>query len=216
MSTFLDICRDVRKECGVALSTLTLPTAVTGQVGQLANIVRWVRMVWDEIQGDQLWNWQWEEATVTILSATSSTAGTIPVTRYVKDSARIGERFLSFMPWESFRAVYPVPADGGTGQEPSAWSIKPNGAFAVDIKPAANVAITVERYALPVSMVLDSDTPAMPADLHPLIMWGAVMKYAGEEEAGVRNATAEREYQRLLNQLHKRCLPEIFMGGPLA
>lgn len=216
MSTFIELCKDVRKECGVALSTVTLPTTVNNQVGQLANIVRWVRMVWDEIQGDQLWDWQWEEATVTILAATNSTAGAIPANRYVKDAARIGERFLQYLPWETFRLVYPVVTDGAVGQEPSAWSIKPSGAFVVDIKPTVDVGVSVERYALPVSLALDSDVPAMPADLHPLIVWGATMKYAGEEEAGVRNATAEREYLRLLTQLHKRCLPERFMGGALA
>jgi hypothetical protein len=213
---YLEICRAARKECGIALNTTALPTTVLNQVGQLGNVVRWVADVWDEIQGEQKWSFMWEAATVTVAANTNATATTLTERRWEKESAHIGDSFLSYMPWVDFRLTFPTIPTGAAGQQPTVWTIRPDRAFAVNIKPTADVVIEVERYINPTRLAADTDTPSMPENLHMLIMWGAVIKYAGEAEAGVRRATAVEEYARLHQQLLDLCLPTTELGGPLA
>ena len=61
MSTFLQLCSDTRRECGVAG---TGPTAVTDQSGQLENIVNWVKNAFVEIQNRHQ-DWLWLKSTFT-------------------------------------------------------------------------------------------------------------------------------------------------------
>jgi hypothetical protein len=212
---FLQLCQDARKECGIAVNTSLLPTTTVGQTGQLGNIVRWVAAAWLEIQGNQHFDFLWEEATVTILAATNATATGLTESRYMKDSAHIGDVFLTYIPWQDFRSLYPSTLTGSAGQNPSVWSIRPDGAMVVDLKPAANTEITVERYKQPVALSADADIPALPTDLHMLIVWGTVLKYASEGEAITRLQAVKRDYGRLHQILLDRCLPSIQMGGPL-
>lgn len=213
---YLELCRRARLECGIARSTVALPTTVTGQVGQLASVVNWVNDVWLEIQREHNWSFMWEEVSVTIVAGTNSTATSLSENRWEKESARIGDGFLQYLPWADFRLMYPTVSTGAAGQAPSVWSIRPDGAFVVNIRPTADVTITAERYKAPVSMVADSDEPTMPSDLHMLVVWGAVIKYANDAEAGVKIATAHEEYGRLHQQLLATCLPTVGFAAPLA
>lgn len=59
MSTFLELCQDARRECRIPG---TGPTAVTGQVGELARIVSWVKQSYVKIQNKHP-NWGWLRST---------------------------------------------------------------------------------------------------------------------------------------------------------
>lgn len=206
---FLALARRVRQEAGIAG---TGPTSVVSQVGEMGRIVDWTNDAWLTIQRMRLWDWLWEQTTVTILATTNSTAGTIPANRYLTDRARIGTARMVWMPWEQFTLAYPDPAAG----TPTRWSIRPDGAFVVDAEPTANTAITVERYILPTSMALDDAvTPVMPTALHMAIVWRALMDASDYDEAGTSRTTAATKYAEVLGDAFSEGLPVMSLGAPL-
>ncbi len=60
MATYLKICQDVTRECGIAggADTSPKPTAVIGQSGELNRVVNWVSDAYTEIQSDIKWRWR--------------------------------------------------------------------------------------------------------------------------------------------------------------
>lgn len=215
---FLQLCQRVAQETGVsANSTVALPITVVGQSNELKRIVDWTADAWRKLQGEKKWNWQWEQASLTMLATTSSLAGSIPESRYEKDSLYLpvaGQQgsFPGFIPWDDFRLVYPFAPPG---EKFNVWTVAPDGSIRVDQAPTANVAFTVERYKLPTELAADTDTPEMPADLHMLIVHMAVMRYANFDEAGVQRAVTIDMIRDMRDDLYKRCLPDWRMGPPM-
>ena len=75
---FLELCQDFVKEVGIGGGQASTPTAVTGQSGELANVVRWIRdshtyvcNIWVD------WKFLWFEHEVTLAAA--SREPTMPV-----------------------------------------------------------------------------------------------------------------------------------------
>lgn len=205
---FLATAQRLVREAGIADDG---PISVVSQTGEMGRVVEWANDAWLTIQRKQHWDWLWEQATVTILAATSATAGSIPANRYLRDKARIGTARLAFRPWERFSILYPAPGSG----TPSVWSIRPDGSFVVDAAPTANTAITVERYRLPTSMAADADIPVMPERFHMAIVWRALMDASDYDEAGVSRATASAKYAEVLGDALSEGRPVLSLGAPL-
>ena len=205
---FLPIAQRLRQEAGIGG---TGPISVVSQTGEMGRVVDWTNDAWLTIQRKQHWDWLWEQATVTITAATSSTAGTIPANRYLRDKARIGTARLSFMLWDRFSITYPTQAAG----TPTVWTIRPDGAFVVNAAPPASTDIIVERYRLPTSMAADGDIPAMPERFHMAIVWRALMDASDYDEAGVSRATAAAKYAEVLGDALSEGRPVLSLGRPL-
>ena len=210
----LQLARALRQYAGIAAgSTGNAPSSTLNQTGEYKRVVDWVDEAWAQLQREHKWNFQWENATVTVLAANSSVVGTIPSHRYVQDSAYIGSKRLLYLPWESFRRRYPAALI--SSGEPSAWSIRPDKAFVVDHAPTADTAISVERYKNPIAMAADTDEPEMPSEHHMAIVYKALLLYANFEEAGITRATAEAELNRHLMALGLLEMPDFELGEPL-
>jgi hypothetical protein len=214
--TFLELCQSLAQEADIN-GGATLPTTVAGQTGELRRVVDWVKQSWRSIQGKRHWDWMWQRPTLTMLAGTSSLAGTIPEERYLKDrlyvptAGQLG-RFPEFMPWDMFTKMYPFIQPGPTF---SVWSIAPDHSIRVDVQVTADVDFNVERYALPTELTADSDVPGLPSDLHMLIVWRALVKYANFDGAGDQRTTAIEEFNEMEAQLVERCLPGWRLGAPL-
>jgi hypothetical protein len=210
----LQLCQRARAEMGLGGSG---PTTTIAQTGEMLQVVNWVDTAWERIQSMRNWDWLWETATVTVLANTSALAGTIPDKRYVKDGVRNPDGAeLTYMPWAAFRLAYPSTfIVAGT---PSVWTIRPDKAFQVNAKPASNTAFSVERYKNPTVMTTDSDattgTPqGIPSEHHMLIVWRAVMLYAGHDEAQVLYNHAQAEYKKVLAAMGATDAPAIHWGA---
>jgi hypothetical protein len=211
---YLQLCQRLARECGV---NGTGPAAVAGQTGELARIVNWVQDAWLDIQGDKKWKFQWESPTLTITAGNSSIAGTIPEDRYDQNAAYLDDgsargRLLDFFPWDEFRHEYRVL---NNDDNVTAWTIKPDGTIAFNALVTVNTDVAVERFALPVTLLDDDDIPAAPEDLHMIIVWRAMVKYANFDEAGVQRTTAVDEFNAKQAAMFTRCLPQMRLGGPL-
>lgn len=215
--TFLELCQRLAVEAGVNNANGTRPTTVAAQIGELGRIVGWVRDSWDDLQREQNWTFMWERPSLTLLNGTSTIAGSIPPKRYDKDSLWIDDgsttgKRLDYVPWDEFRSDW--RALNGAGNL-TAWTIQPSNTLAFNATANGDTNLTVERYTNPVTMTADDDTPAMPSDLHMLIVWKALVKYANFDEAGVQRRTAIEELNRLHASLCERCLPEWRLGTDL-
>lgn len=181
-------------------------TTTLAQTGENLQVVGWVDDAWNKIQQSRNWDWMWENPTVTIIAATNTTATNqaIAAARYEHTrTLDVNGSPLIYMPWARFTRAYPLPQlQSGT---PMTWTIRPDKAFVVNAKPAANYAVTVERYKNPTAMTTDTDavtgTPAMPAEHHMLIVWRACMLYAGYDDATGLYQHSNAEYKKMLAAL---------------
>lgn len=193
----LQICQAVGREAGLAAAGMT---TTVSQTGENAQVIAWVDHAWLRIQSMRNWDWLWQSATVTILANTNATAGLIPASRYVKETTvNPSNVVLGYVPWQEFIRTWPsARIVAGT---PSIWTIRPDKAFTVNAKPTANHALTVERYANPTSLSGNTESPALPAEHHMLIVWRAVMLYAGHDEAGALYQHADAERKKVLSAM---------------
>lgn len=216
---FLELCQRTRLECGLARSSTSLPATVTGQVGQLGQIVEWVRQAWSEIQGSQRWSFLWEEAIITIDNAQSTTAGAETTTwmRYDTTSAHIGDANLAYMAWDRFRVLYRTVPEGVSGQLPTVWTVDPSNQVRVNLVVADNTEITIERWKNPTVPAADADAlpTRMRTDHHMIVVWKAVMTYSGDRDGASMYAAAFNEYSRIHQEMLREYLPSPESDAPL-
>lgn len=217
---FIALVRRLASECGVSGSQAgNTPPTVIGQVGELGRLVNWVNDAWREVQGIHKWDWLWERPTITVLAGTNSVATDVPASRWLKDSAlrpvpTSDGDWLEFLYWDEFRVLYGAQSLAQT-KSVNVWSIRPDNAFVVNATPEVDTAITVERYRNPTRLVIDTDEPELPEDLHMLLVYKAMVRYANFDEAGAQRKSAQAEVIRMEADLRARCLPELRMGGPI-
>lgn len=186
------------------------PATVAGQTGENKRLVDWVNDGLREILGTKLWNFLWEQTDVVVPAGANLVATTIPVSRWDKDQSYIQlpgqpERWLEYMVWDEFNANYRtlIADDGAT-----VWSVRPDNAFILNSKVTNATSINVQRWKNPTLMSVDGDIPPLPTDLHMLIVWVALKKYAGYDEAGNQRKVAVDEIKTMTEALRQRCLPE--------
>lgn len=220
---FLDICVQVRQECGISGIG---PTSVLNQSGEMLRIVNWVQSAWTEIQEMREWRWMWAASSVNLTAG-----GRIydPINTWgwnVHDwdyetlrvySTALGiqdEMFITFMPWEDFKLSYNI----GTifTQRPQIITRRPDELLVFNFALDQAYTFSGEYFLLPTALVANADVPAMPARFHELITWKACMYYAEYEEAGALLLEMKKRFNRMLNKLEEIQLPVIQMAKPLA
>lgn len=206
----LQLCQRLRSEAGLGGSG---PSATTAQTGEMLQVVEWVDEAWNRIQSSRNWDWLWEATTVVVTSGTGATTGSIPASRYIKDATFDANGSpLTYMEWADFRTAYPSALI--VAGNPRVWTIRPDKAFAVNAKPSTNTTYSVERYKNPTAMSTDGGSPTgLPTEHHMLIVWRALMLYAGYDEAGDQYRRAETEYKKVLSNMGVTDRAEIRWGS---
>lgn len=204
----LALVRRLIVESGV--SDMTLGSTI-GQTGEALNFVNWLDDAWLEVQG--LFNWPslWEQASVQVSSGQSiSAVQPVGHWRYVKDSAHVADAPLVWIPWDDFRLMYRTTTAG----EPTAWTIRPDRSLALNATVAADTTVAVERYRMPGRFTADAEEPLLFPEHHMMIVWRALMLYAGFDEASVAYQRGKNEYGTL-KKLAIADFPEMEAGAPL-
>lgn len=194
-------------ESGV--SALALGSTLN-QRGEALNFVNWVDDAYLEIQGQQNWPSMWERADVDVAAGSSIAAGSLAHKRYVKDSAYIGTAPQEYIPWDTFRLLFPVVSAGN----PSAWTVRPDRSIQLNAIVEADTQLSVERYRMPGRFTADADVPLLFDEHHMMIVWRALMAYGGFDEAGSVYRRGLSEYG-LMKKLASRDLPDLQPGEPL-
>ena len=200
--TRLDLVQRVYLEAGLAGAG---PTSTIDQVGEAAQIVGYVDEAWLNIQQVRKWRWMWELVDITIESGESSATDSVPADRYLKDTAYIDMVDLAYVHWDEWRRAYPEITSTG---QPSEWTIRPDNAFLVNSTVPSDTTISVERYTNPTVMTADDDEPVgLKGEHHMIIVWQAVMLYAGFDEADKLYKHAAMQYSKKLAVLKRECDP---------
>lgn len=229
----LQLAQRLSTECGVTNTPMATTVGVTGTNAKLVN---WIKSAWLEIQGvHDNWGWMREPFAFNTVASTGDYLPTAvtntltgqPITdlRYWwKDTFRcqkvsIGvqdEQWLVEWEYQVFRNTYRfnVQVNG----RPVVYAIKPNGkAVMLGQIPDDVYQISGEYQRTPSDLVLDTDEPDMPnSALHMVIVYKAMQFYGLYESAPEVLMRGNTEYSRLLNQLEREQLPEMYLGNPLA
>lgn len=205
---FLGLCQRLVQESGIADDG---PPTVTGQVGDFGRIVNWINDAWLKIQssrGD--WNWAWSTGTATLTANTNTI--TLPATVETIQRVSLGQGYLQSEDYNDFANAY-REIQGG---DPSIWTIKPDGTLCFNAKPTEDKTVTYESFAVPSSLVNNTDVPALPERYHMLIVYEALRCYAQFDEAPELEKRAFLYYEDMLADLDRDQLARIVAPEGLA
>lgn len=230
---FLQLAQRLSVECGISG---TGPTSTTNQTGMNAKLVNWIQSAWLEIQGvhDQ-WGWMREPFAFNTVAGTGDyapDASTNTLTGDLLDDLRywhkdtfrcqkvsIGvqdEQWLVEWEYQVFRNTYRFNLQ--TNGRPVVFAIKPNGKdVMLGQIPDDVYSVTGEYQYKPRSLDGDTAEPEIPnSALHMVIVYKAMQFYGMYEAAPEVLGRGNTEYTRLMNQLEREQLPEVYLGNPLA
>lgn len=226
MSTFLELCVDLRREAGIAG---TGPTATTSQAGELLRLVEWVNYAWVSIQNLSR-DWLWMRASVTATTSASDgtyTTSDFGITEfgrwhpnsfrvYVTATGQSDEQHMYYMDYDDFRNVYDFGSNASTTGRPFHFTIAPDKSIKVGPLPDSTGYTIKGDYQKRASELSgDSDTPELPTEYHQIIVWRALMLYGMFESAPEVLAQAKGEYNSMLFGLRLNQLPGFMMAGPM-
>ncbi len=222
----LQLTNQTRVECGVSGPTLS---SVQNLTGESARILAWVQQAWIDVQTSKE-DWLFLRETFefnTVASQweyTAANAGLTDFGNWKRDSFRASsvnnlyrdEQLLNYMDWTTYRNLYRYANMRNTLARPVVVSITPNKDLAFGSTPDQIYTINGEYYTQPVSLTADTDIPGIPARFHMIIVYRAMMYYAGYESAPEVLSRGEFEYRRLYSRMEIDQLPTIVSGPPLA
>ena len=230
MASYLILCQETAAESGIVASGQ--PVSVTGQVGQLADIVRWVRDAYDMIQRSRAdWTWMVTEfAGATIPGKSAHSAADLGIVdRFgswvysgqgqsgftIQDGENEGE--LAFCHYEQFRAYVTGSRRTETGR-PQLCTINNEGKLAVYPIPAIGSAYTIrgQYRKSPQVLAINTDIPDMPLEHHNAIRWQALILCGVWEEASNQIPGWQSFFQQHRAELMRDYTPRVTVTGPLA
>ena len=200
MSTFLELCQELRSDAGLSGSG---PASTLNQTGILVRCVRAVRDAYTNIQDSgKLWKWMYktdgEEESII------NTRELVPQTgfeRVHKNTFKIYEKAkgasditrMTYMEWGKFDRKYGA-LQSETAGRPRIITETPQGNFQVYPKSDKVFTITFHYQEPAQLLVQPDDIPDMPVEFHPLIKYDAMILFGGTEDAPevVQTGTAMR------------------------
>lgn len=208
---YLQLAQAVKRESGLGAgsSIVSLATAA----GDDLRMFNWVNWAARDITLSRA-DWRWRRGAATLASTVNQTntatdfglsdfASWKPASRTYKPSAyRItdgAEGALQWMEYEQFRQAFTVGTQtAGVAQY---WSVSPSEAFLLGPAPDTAHFVRADYIKDYADLTADADVPAIPTRFHMLIVWRALMEYAGFDAAGEVMQRAERNYNSAITQL---------------
>jgi hypothetical protein len=241
---YLQLCQRACVECGVASGSAiqTALSTVVGATGSLGRVVGWVQDAWSDVQMSHD-DWDWMRSSVllgggvtvaTIAGQASyplgTGAGTVGVAvdafgKWDRETFRAfptamgfqGEDYLDEVPFDTWRDSYMFGAQRSVQTRPVVVAVGPDQSLNLGPPPNGLYTVTADYFVAPSEMVADTDVPVgMPTRFHMLIVYQAMIKYAGYESAPEVEQRGASESTRMLAQLMALRAPRIGFGGALA
>lgn len=214
--TFLELCQTLRREAGVSG---TGPTAVTGQTGEYLRLVNWIIQAWKEIQllrSD--WRFMWARGSFNTSAGNADyTQGAIGISAdrfdlgsfVLTDGAGVKRRLIH-LPYQTWKLWYDTATL--TNNVPTHVTDMPDESIRLTVPPDAIYPVSFDYYRQPQALAANDDTPLMPARFHLLIVYKAMMYYAGYESAPEVLQDAMLRWNPLFDALETTQLPQIGFG----
>lgn len=239
--TYLQLCQRVHLllklgSRGNTAKAGTVPTSVSGQVDELAEIVEWVKRAWIEIQNEQRWGFAVTSGTL-VFNATNTVTPTATLTTfaewlpfvegcgfdgsrqyalcYLTADGQTAEQPIYFEPYGEFRG-YRDRANVATGR-PLYFTIAPNRDWIVYPTPDASYTIRL-NYRVAPQVWTSSDGALDPANypttgkglpdyLQDCIVWRAIRSWAETRGDGNMFGVADKRYKEMLIPVKRMFLP---------
>jgi hypothetical protein len=225
MTTFIELCKRARLECGIAGDG---PSSVTGQTGVMAKIVDRTERAWVDIQAQQPY-WKFLRATTGPVSLTIATreytVASAPfslttVDKWDRDSSFIyevdtsDESKLNWITYPEYRQRYRTFPAG----RPSKIYEGLDGKIGFDLTPDKAYKVTLDYWQTPERLTSNGHIPACPEQYHDVIVWRSVMLWAGNETASELYKHAQIEYSKVYGalMLDQADMPPHVQAYPLA
>jgi len=223
---FLALCKRLRSEAGMSG---TGPTTTVSQSGDSLKIVEWINSAYEDIQNSnpyfKFMRKPFSFSTVVDQQAyTPTEAGITDFERWKKDQpgdiriylATTDESYLTYIPWDTFKAIYIYGSSRDSKGRPSFCSVEPDNSLTLYQIPNVIFTINGEYYRSPDELSGDSDEPIFPAQFHMAIVWRALMFYGAFDAADEKYTHGQNEFKRIMARLRKDQLPGFKWGAPLA
>ncbi len=224
--TFLELCERAAVECGSS----SVPTSVVSQSGEAQRFVNWVSQSWMDIQQAARWDWLQDDFSFQTTASdgdyTPTQAGITRFKTWVPDTFRIyltadgqaTEQYLIEQDWDWFRDVYLFGGQASQTGRPTQYAIRPHDrAIVLGDKPNGIYTVTGRYWKSAQTLAADADEPeGIPEEFQMLIVYRAMLKYAGYESAAEVLATARGEYRTMMMRMTEQCLPRLTLGATLA
>ncbi len=226
--TFLQLCQRLRQEAGLTGSG---PTTTVDQTGISKQVVDWINSAYVDIQSQHS-NWSFMQSDfsfetvalqreysiadtgVTDLESwKTNTDDTFRI--YLTSSGVASEQYLFPLVWPIFRSTYLFGSARTASGLPSYYTVQPDKGLNFNLVPDAVYTVNGEYYKKPVELSGDADEPNFPSQFHMLIVWRALMYYAGFDAANEKYATGNYEAKKIMRRLEFDQLPQITYGAPL-
>jgi len=222
---YLEMVGHLHQLCGVSG---TAPATVSGQTGERARLVQWIRRAWDMIQAHSpAWLWMQSEfsfqTTPGQRNYTIAQAGIASrFKRWDIESFRCfltgtgvpDEQFLVQWDYPILRDTYLLGSQSTNQSRPAVFAIEPQSRAIVlaDI-PDQIYTIRGRYFRGAQTLTIDADVPEMPEDYHWAIVYRAMMMYANYESAGDVAIEGVAGYRPLMMQLAADQLPAVNCGS---
>jgi hypothetical protein len=129
----------------------------------------------------------------------------------------LDEMWLDDIPFDAWRNYYMYGAQRRVKTRPVVIAVGPDQSLNLGPPPNGNYTITGDYFVAPSEMVADTDIPlGLPTRFHMLIVYRAMMKYAGYESAPEVYQRGSEENAGMYAQLQAVRAPSIQFGGALA
>jgi len=173
---YLTLCQTARQRAGMSGAG---PAQVTGNSGEMARLVDWVRQAWLELQGGHMgeWNALWRPLDLPVSAGAAELDPPADLRRLVRDRLYFDDRPLSWHAWRD------LPRQPGQGQHPTAIAERPDGKLVLWQAPESAGTLHGEYYARLQVLENGDDEPWLPRHLQDAIIYQALIYYATYEDA---------------------------------
>lgn len=237
----LTLSQELVVECGVS-GTLT---TVAGQSGEMARTIAWIGKAWEEVQlahddwffmrssnilnpgttgmqfasvaGQASYPLGTGAGTCGVLAANFGKWARGSFRNYVTATGVSGEIEMGDISFDAWRDSYMLGAMRSVQTRPVAIALGPDSSICLGPPPVVGYTFTGDYFTAPTVMVADADTPTgLPVQFHRLILYKAMILYAGYESAPEVFQKAEPLYESMMARLERLKLPRVTAGRPLA
>lgn len=208
MSTFLQLCQEARRECGIQGAG---PTTVVSQTGLLQRVVDWVADADEYVQSlHHDWDFLWSSFSGVTASGSEDVTLAQPTDlgAWDRESFALNRglatgRPLVVKPYKEWRQFNGVKSN----QPPSSITIKPSGDLVLNSKADAVYTINADYWKTPTRMTVDASTSDIPVRYERIIICRAKMYFYEDQQLLDLYKAAEKEYQEWLALLRGDQLP---------
>lgn len=228
----LELARRVAQETGT-IDGEAVPATTTGQVGRLADIVRWTDQAYvDVLLAEDGWPFLRSTFEVQTIAGTRAyTAASWSLAdfdRWMPDYDRrrcrhtiyktadgaANEGELTYMDWLDFEQVYMRGVVANN--QPAFYSINDADEFVLGPTPDDAYTVRGPYRIFPAAWTSDTDEPIFDRQFHMVIVYRALIKCGLFDEASAQVAGASSEYNLLMDRMRRRYGPRLTRVKALA